>query len=210
MRKLLIIGAGGHGRSVADAAIASELWSEIEFGDDGMDENTRVLDLRVIGVSKRLWALRDEYNDVVVAIGDSRIRLKWMTRLREHGVASIPTVAHPRAYVSPFAEIGAGSVVLAGAVVGPATRVGEGCILNTGCSVDHDCTLGDGVHISPGARAGGTVRIGDYSWVCIGASVANNVAIGANSILAAGAALVNDMPDGALFAGIPAVFKKKL
>lgn len=208
MRKLLIVGAGGHGRSVADAALALKAWDEVEFGDDGMDENARVMGLRVIAVSKRLSELRDRYDDVIVAIGDNRIRLRWIIRLREYGVESIPALVHPRAYVSPFATLGAGTVALAGAVVGPGTTIGEGCILNTSCSVDHDCSLAGGVHISPGARLGGMVQVGELSWVCIGASVANNLTIGENCTLAAGAALISDMPDGALYAGVPAVLKR--
>lgn len=210
MASLLIIGAGGHGRSVADAALATGRWDEIAFADDGVSENARVLGLRVVGASTRLAELRDRFDEAFVAIGDNNIRLRWLTRLAEHSYPEAPVIVHPTAYVSPFAQIGAGTCVLAGAVVGPGAAVGRGCIVNTCASVDHDCTVGDGVHLSPGAHLAGTVKVGRLSWICIGASVSNGVTVGENCVLAAGAALVKDMEDNALYAGVPAALKKKL
>lgn len=203
MSGLLIIGAGGHGRVVADAAEESGQWKRVAFVDDRYPEIQESGEWRVLGplASCRRWIT--DYPDAIVAIGDNRTRLSRLRRLADVGYR-LPVVVHPMAYVGRRALVGSGSVLMAQAAVNVGARVGDACIVNTGAVVEHDCELGDGVHISPGAALAGGVKVGECAWVGIGASVKQEVRIGVDAIVAAGAAVVRDVADGRTAVGIPA------
>ena len=203
MSGLLIVGAGGHGRVVADAAEESGKWSRVAFVDDRYPAIQESGEWPVLGpiANCRCWI--GEYPDAVVAIGDNRLRLSQLRRLSQVGYR-LPSVVHPTAYAGRRVELGAGSVLMAQAVVNAGARVGDACIVNTAAVIEHDCELADGVHVSPGAALAGGVRVGECSWIGIGASVIQEVRIGADAIVAAGAAVVRDVADGRTAVGIPA------
>ena len=202
MRKLAILGASGHGKVVADCA---ELcgWESISFFDDAWPGKTRNGGWSIEGDTRLLMDRLAEFDGVLVAIGNNRIRETRLRALLEQG-APLPVLIHPSAVVSRYAEIGAGSVLFAGAVVNVDCRIGMGAIINTAASVDHDCLLGDAVHVSPGARLAGGVSVGDRSWVGIGVCVKQLVEIGRDVTLGAGAAVVSNIPDGCVAVGVPA------
>ena len=204
-RALLIMGAGGHGKVVADCAEAVG-WKEIFFLDD--KQINPVLGYPILGSFSEAEKCYNPGISTVVALGDHEYRMRWILRLLDIGY-DVETILHPKAWISPHASIDAGCVAFAGAVVNAGARIGLGCILNTGCSVDHDCVLEDGVHISPGAHLGGNVTVGAGSWVCVGASVGHGVTIGKACVIAAGAAVVEDVPDGALAGGVPSIIKRR-
>lgn len=203
---LLILGAGGHGRVIAETAQRAGLYKRIAFLDDsGASECGG---FAILGCFNEYTRFADRFADATVALGDNMMRLSWLRRLEEAGYR-LPVLIHPSAVVGRGAVIGKGSVVLSGAVVVTGAALGIGCIVNTLAGVDHDCRLGDGVHICPGAHLAGSVQIGELTTVYTGASAANNVKIGARSRVAAGAAVVHDLPCNVLAAGIPAVVKKQ-
>lgn len=194
MRALRIIGAGGHGRVLAD--IAQNMgYRDIAFLDSSFPDMARTGVWDVIGTPADI----DE-SEYAIGVGNNQTRLG----LLESIPCDLATLIHPSATISPHAEIGAGSVICAGAVIGPFARLGQGCIINTGASVDHDCTLGDGVHLSPGARLGGGVTIGTCAWIGIGAVVREYKSIGADALVGAGAAVTADVDEGARVGGVPA------
>lgn len=213
MSKLYVLGAGGHGKVVAEAASLCG-YEAIAFLDDTKwcaSETGTLLGGAPLGypIEGPLSRIREvEPCAAVVAIGDAVLRLRFLGELADLGWET-PAILHPRATFSAHASIGPGSVVMAGAAVNPGAQIGNGCILNTCCSVDHDCVLDRGVHISPGAHLGGGVHIGAGTWVCTGASVSHGIRIGEGSTVAAGAAVVADVPDNVLVAGVPAVVKKR-
>lgn len=199
---LAILGASGHGKVVADAAL-EQGWPGVVFYDDAWPALTEVGRRRVVGDSASLFESLQDFDSVIVGIGRNAIRLAKLDEL-EALQATLATVIHPRASVSRFAEVGAGSVVFAGTVINVDARVGRGTIINTGATVDHDCMLGEGVHISPGAHLAGNVIVGDRTWVGMGAVVKQGIAIGKDVMVGAGAVVVDDVPDGATVIGVPA------
>jgi sugar O-acyltransferase (sialic acid O-acetyltransferase NeuD family) len=208
MSRLLILGAGGHAKVVAETAIASGQYADVAFLDDrcsGPDLLLSVLGYPVLGPLALALetAHREQFASAAVAFGNAKARLNWIEQLDAAGYA-LPVLIHPTAWVSPSAQLGSGSVVFAQAAVQALVSIGVGSILNTGCSVDHDAQLADGVHICPGAHLAGEVQVGARTWIGIGASVIQQVRIGADVTVGAGAAVIRDLPDGVSAVGVPA------
>lgn len=203
MRGLLVVGAGGHGRVVADAALESGGWPRVAFLDDRHPALSNTMLGPVLGTTATMADWRSHYPDLVVAVGDASIRLGFLGLAEELGYR-LPAVVHPRAWVSSHATLGPGSVVMAQAAVQSGAVLGRGCIVNTGAGVDHDCTLGDGVHVAPGAALGGDVVVGERTWVGIGAAVREGVTIGKGVLVAAGSVVVRDVANAARVMGVPA------
>lgn len=208
MSGLLILGAGGHAKVVAETALASGVASSVAFLDDrctGPDACLSVLGWPVFG--PLAFALEadtsDHFDAAVVAIGHAATRLYWIQQLQVAGYR-MPVLFHPTAWVSPSAEFGPASVVFAQVSVQAQSSIGTGAILNNGCSVDHDAQLADGVHICPGARLAGEVKVGARSWIGLGASVIQQVCIGSDVTVGAGAAVVRDVPNKVTVVGVPA------
>jgi sugar O-acyltransferase (sialic acid O-acetyltransferase NeuD family) len=202
MNRLAILGASGHGKVVADTAECCG-WRGIEFFDDAWPQVSSIGQWPVVGTTQDLLQRVQEFDGVLIAIGNNSVRRSKIDQLKASG-AHMPSLVHPSSVISRYAKIGAGTVVFASAVVNAYATVGEGAILNTGCSVDHDCDLGLCVHISPGARLAGSVNIGDGSWIGIGACVRQMVRIGSNVMVGAGAAVVCDISDNSTVTGVPA------
>ena len=203
MSSLLIFGAGGHGKVVAETARAMGSWNEIVFADDAYPQVTSVDGYRVVADFTGARAMAGDHGDVIVAIGDNRKRSDLTMQLRQSGFNPV-TLIHPAAVVAQSAHIEAGTVIFAQAVVQAAARVGSAVIVNTAASVDHDCIVGAGAHLSPGVHLGGEVRVGDYSWLGVGAVVINQVAIGRGVTVGAGSCVIADLSDGVTVVGVPA------
>ena len=173
-KRLLIVGAGGHGKVVADIAMKMSLWESIAFLDDN-DSLGEVLGLKVIDkATEATKYVRD--SDLFVAIGNDTIRERTQRELESAG-AELPVLIHPHAVIAQDVEVGVGSVVMAGVVINSCTRIGRGCIINTGATIDHDNIIEDFVHVSPGVNTGGSVRIGTGTWIGLGSKIVNNVNI---------------------------------
>jgi len=201
--KLLIAGAGGHGKVVADAAACRGDFSSVAFLDDRFPELASVGDWPVVGRLADLAVVSRRFDACLAAFGEPRLRLRI---LDEAGAAGyrLPVLVHPSATVARGVCLGDGTVVLAGAVVNIDASVGRGCIINSGSVVEHDCVLGDGVHVCPGVSIAGEVRIGRCSWIGIGASIIQRVVIGDCVTVGAGAVCVRDVPNEQTVMGVPA------
>jgi sugar O-acyltransferase (sialic acid O-acetyltransferase NeuD family) len=203
---LLIIGAGGWGKVVADTVFKTERWDCISFLDDREDLK-EVMGIPVIGKLNDYKLFKNEFEYGFVAIGNNNLRLYWLEKLYNGGF-TIPVIVHPFSSVSEFSSLGLGTVVIAGTVVEPCAAIGKGCILNECCTIGHDCNLSDGVQISPGVHLAAGVNIGTCAWLCMGSNIINDITIGNGSIIASGAVVINDVPDNVMVAGIPAKIKK--
>jgi sugar O-acyltransferase (sialic acid O-acetyltransferase NeuD family) len=199
--KLLIIGASGHGKVVAEIALKMNKWEVIAFLDD--DENIKTsLGFSVIGKSNEAIKYKNDW-DIFIGIGNNTTRESIQKKLENEG-ATIPTLMHPSAVIGEKVELGTGSVVMAGAIVNCFTKVGKGCIINTGSTLDHDNFIEDFVHISPGVHLAGTVKVGQGSWLGIGSVVSNNINIIAGCKIGAGAVVIKDINETGIYIGTPA------
>lgn len=199
-RKLLIIGASGHGKVVADIAKKISKWDSIAFLDD--DENkTQVMNIKVIGKTSDVYKYINKY-DIFVGIGNNYTRERIQEHLEKLG-ANIPVLIHPKAILGENVEVKQGTVIMAGAIINSCTRIGKGCIINTGVTIDHDNIIDDYVHISPGANLAGNVTVGKRTWIGIGSVVSNNLNIIGNCIIGAGSVVVKDINEIGTYVGVP-------
>ncbi len=152
---LLIIGANGHGKVVADIALKMSKWKKVAFLDDS--ESIKMsMGLEVVGNLLDVNKFIEDF-DIIVGIGNNRIREKLQDDLEEKG-ASVPTLIHPSAIIGEQVELSHGTVVMAGAVINCCSKIGKGCIINTSVTIDHDSVIEDYAHISPGANLAGSVK----------------------------------------------------
>ena len=198
MKKLIIIGASGHGKVVADIAKKNG-YNDILFLDD--DENVTVCGgYKVVGKACDF----ENYDcDMIVAIGNANVRRRIQEGLENCG-KNVVSLIHPDAVIGDNVSIGKGTVVMPGVVINTDTVIGKGCIINTCASVDHDNLIGDCVHVSVGVHLAGTVSVGDNTWIGIGAVVSNNINITENCKIGAGAVVVSDIKESGTYVGIPA------
>lgn len=202
MKTLAILGASGHGKVIAECAIASGCWKEIVFYDDAWPAKKNNGNFAIVGNTSKLIEVT-ERPDVIIGIGNNNIRLKKQAEICAAGF-SIATVIHPAAIVSPSAYIGYGTVIMPGTIINADVTIGEASIINSNAVVEHDCTIASGVHISPGVSLAGAVKVNFASWVGIGASVIQQVTIGKNVIVGAGSVVLFDLPDNVTAVGVPA------
>lgn len=196
MKQLVIIGASGHGKVIAD--IAKKLgYSEIVFLDD--DESVHECGgYPVLGRSSEVGTIEA---DVIVGIGNAGVRERIQKSISNE---KLTTLIHPDAVIAEDVVVGKGTVIMAGAVVNPGARIGKGCIVNTCSSVDHDCNVGNYVHIAVGSHLCGTVTVGNSTWVGAGAIVSNNVGICSDCMIGAGAVIVKNIDLAGTYIGNPA------
>ena len=144
MRKLLILGAGGYGRTIADIAEQLGCYDKIAFLDDFQEKKPGVL-----GKCQEYLSFADANTEIYPAFGNNQTRITWLEQLLEQDIC-VPALVHPYAYVSPKAALGAGVAVLPKAVVNTGAVVKNGCIINIGALVDHDVVMEEGSHAAPG------------------------------------------------------------
>lgn len=204
-KKILIFGAGGHGKVVLDILLESGVDVLGFLDDDKNKTGQRIRGFEVLGDFSYLEG-KDNVA-VVLGIGNNKIREKIYAASKKLGVSVIAAV-HPKAIISKDVKIGEGVVVMAGAVVNPGTVLQDGVVVNTGASVDHDCCLENFCQIWPGAHLAGAVKVGKFSYIGTGASVVPGIKIGDNVTVGAGAVVISDIPDSVTVAGVPAKIKK--
>ena len=200
MKNVIILGAGGHAKAIAECVLKSGD-NLIGFLDDNIElQNKEIYEgKKVIGKLNDIDKYQNNY--FIIGIGNNKIRkqiaskynLKWYTAI------------HPSTIIATDVEIGEGSVIMPGVTINVSTKIGKHAIINTAASLDHDNIIEDYVHISPGSHIAGTVVIKESSWICIGATVSNNIVIGENNIIGAGAVVIKDILDNnSTYIGIPA------
>ena len=197
-KNVIVIGAGGHGRVVADIIRAS--------GDfvEGFLDDKEIQGFTTLGKVKDCEKYQDRY--IIIAVGNNEIRQKIA---QKYPNLNYYTAVHPSAIISPDVEIGAGSCVMPGVVLNSGAKIGRHCIINTHSTVEHDCIIGDYAHISPGAILCGTVTVGEHTQIGAGGVVKNNISIIADVLVGAGAVVVKDIVKKGTYIGVPAEKNKQ-
>jgi sugar O-acyltransferase (sialic acid O-acetyltransferase NeuD family) len=207
-RPIVVFGCGGHGRVIADI-LGCKRAHVAGFLDDN-PPGPIVDGVPVIGDHHSLVEpdFLAKYA-IIIGVGESALRRHLALQVLYNG-GSLAIAVHPRATIARRVSLGAGTVVMAGAVINTGSRVGRFAVVNTGATVDHDCVLEDGVHISPGCHLSGAVVCDVDVFVGTGAAVIPRVRIGARAVIGAGATVIADVPPEVLATGCPARVKKRL
>jgi len=201
MNRLIIVGAGGHGRVIADNALKNG-YKDIFFVDD--KSTGECIGFPIIGTTDNLEDFNDGKTDFIIGIGNNEIRKNISEKYNVNWV----TIIHPSAIIGIDVSIGKGTVVMASAVINTSTSVGCHSIINTNAVVEHDNFIGSYTHISPAAALGGTVCIGEQVHIGIGAAISNNIKVCSNCVVGAGAVVVKDITKRGIYFGVPAREKR--
>ena len=203
-KDVIIIGAGGHARVIADI-IKKSGDKIVGFLDDNADiQGKTIFDGKIVLGDTSEESVK-KYSDCyfIIGIGSNRVRkiisekysnIKWYTAI------------HPSAIIANEVSIEKGSVIMAGAIVNTGTKIGKHCIINTRSSLDHDNIVEDYVHISPGVTLAGNVHIKEKTWICAGTTIINNITINKNNIIGAGSVVIKDITtENSTYVGVPVV-----
>ena len=202
MSSLLVVGAGGHAKVVADLLLCQGLQVGGFLDDDPRTWGTTRLGLPVLGSLSTYVDYAP--SGLAMGIGDNASRERIVAQLGQAAQSLWRTALHPKATIAASARLGRGVVVAAGAVLNPDSVLGDFAILNTGATVDHDCNIGEYAHLAPGTHLSGGVSIGRGTLVGVGATIAPGCSVGEWAVIGAGAVVVSDIPDRVTAIGVPA------
>lgn len=205
MKKVVIIGNGGHAKVIKDVIHAQGEFILAGYLDNNIDnyyEESGCFYDNLLHLER----YRNDYY-FIIAIGNNKVR-EQIFEQSNIAIKQFAKVIHPTAIISPYSEIGYGTVVMPNAVVNADTVIGEHVIINTSAVVEHDNRIGDYVHISPGAMLAGGVSVGRQTHVAIGAKVIPQINIGQDCVIGAGATVINDIESYQTVVGTPAISKE--
>lgn len=205
----MILGAGGHGKVLADVirSMGDKLIGFVDLDPARVGEVAEPGGAKVL-YSQAEWLATLSQNEpaavwdaIALGVGNNHVRLKLLEACR---AVNMPAIVSPKAIVSPSATFGEGSVVFPGAIINANAKIGRGVIINTAAVIEHDAVIADGAHISPNATLAGGAKVGEESWVGAGSVVIEQCSVGANAIIGAGAVVIRDIPANATAVGNPA------
>ena len=206
MSKIVIIGGGGHAKSLINTLKKIEGYQII--GYIALNDGGDILGIPYLGDDTVLDEVQQKYKcrDAIIGVGNVNVsdkRRQITDELKSKGFI-FPTVISPTAMIGEDVTIGQGTVVLDGVIVNVGTQIGKYCIINTGSIIDHDCQIGNFVHLAPGAVLSGGVNIGDHTMIGAGASVIQGKTVGSNCMIGAAASVTDDCLETGTYVGIPA------
>lgn len=188
MKSLLVLGAGGHGQAVAEAALLRGEWESVIFLDDAWPQTTQALGCRVVGKVADIGQFAAQCQGAIAAVGNNAVREQWMALINQAGIELV-SVVHPKAWISPTAKLGVGSAVMAGAVIGTAAEVGKGVIVNANATVDHHVRMEELSHIGVGVQLAGGVQVGARAWLQAGSCCGYHVVVEPGAVYGPGTVL---------------------
>ena len=207
---IVLIGDGGHCKSVIDVIESGNQF--LIKGIIGLPEmvGKKVLGYEVIGSDTDIASFASRGYNFNIAIGQiqsAKLRIRLFETVKLHN-GKLPVIISPNAYVSKYASIAEGTIIMHYVTVNADAIIGCNNILNTGSTIEHDVTVGDHCHISTGAYANGGCKIGDNTFIGSNSTIIQEVEIGGNNIVGAGSVVIRNTKNNSLVAGNPAVFKK--
>jgi sugar O-acyltransferase (sialic acid O-acetyltransferase NeuD family) len=200
---LILIGAGGHARSCIDVV---EDYGQFKIeGLVGLKDqiNTKQNGYPVIGIDDQLTEFAKKYHNALITIGQVKTpkhRIRLFKKAKKLGF-NMPTIISPRAYVSRFAKIGEGTIVMHGAIINAGAIIGSNCIINSRALIEHDVKIQDNCHISTGSILNGGVKVNSGSFIGSASFVKENISIGANCLVGMGNNVRRNISDNTLFLG---------
>jgi sugar O-acyltransferase (sialic acid O-acetyltransferase NeuD family) len=210
--KIILVGGGGHCRSVIDVIETENRYEIIGILDRVELVGQKVLSYPIIASDNDIETVLKNCQNFFITVGHIKtaaVREKLFNSIKEKG-GHFPIIISPKAHVSKHACLSEGTVVMHHAVVNTLAVTGKNCIINTGAVLEHDVQVGDHCHISTGAYINGECKIGSGSFVGSNATTVQTIHIGDRNVIAAGAVLTKNTEDFSLYAGNPATLKKKL
>ena len=189
MKKILLVGAGGHAESCIDVLEKEKKFKIIGLVDNKKKIGSKILDYRVVGQDKDLKILKKKANYALVTIGQigvTSIRKKIFLKLKKLGF-KIPTIISSKSYVSKYSNIGEVTIIHHGAVVNTSANIGTNCIINTKALIEHNSIIGDHTHIATAAIINGNVEIGEECFIGSSSTIRNNIKIKKQTFVKMGA-----------------------
>lgn len=201
-KKVVILGAGGHSKVIADIIEKS---GDLVLGfldDNKVIGETIMKDYKVIGKVAECEKIQSNNESLyfIIAIGDNHVRKQLQQKYR----LNYYTAIHPSANIGIEVQIGQGSVIMVNACINANTKIGKNCIINTGAIIEHDNLIEDYVHISPNATLCGTVKVGTFTHIGAGAIIKNNIVITEDCMIGAGAVVIRNIQEKGTYVGVPA------
>ena len=204
MEKIVLIGAGGHCKSVLDSLLELNTYEVVGITD--IKNDFEIMGVKVIGSDNILEDLfKSGINNAFISlgsIGDTTIRRKIYNNLKKIGF-NLPSIIDKTAIVSKYATVEEGVFIGKGAIINADSYIENNSIINSGSIIEHECRIGEFVHIAPGVAMSGGVQIGNDSHIGTGTSIIQGILIGKNSIVGAGSVIVNDIGDNCKVYGNP-------
>ena len=204
--EIIIVGGGGHARSVIDAINTMELFEIIGIIDTADKKNTLVNGIKIIGDNSDLENYFNKHiTKAVIAIGsigDVALRRKLYDMCKKIGY-DLPNIIDASAILSPNIALGEGNFIGKGTIINTNVRIGSGCIFNTGCIIEHDCLIEDFVHIAPGCTLSGGIWIKKHAHIGTHTTIIQNITVGKETLIGAGSVVVSDISDHKLAYGNP-------
>lgn len=205
-KKILLVGGGGHCKSVLDSLLETNRFSEIAIIDKKENIGKNVFGVSIIGCDDDLFQLSFEgFQHAFVtmgSVGNTDRRVELFNRLEEIGF-EVPNIIDPSATLSRHAKMGKGIFLGKRAVVNAGAIVGSNAIINTGSIVEHDCVIGPFVHLAPGAVLSGNVQIGEYTHIGANSVIKQGVTVGPHSVIGMGSVVTKDCGDYVIAYGNP-------
>lgn len=198
MKKVVIIGASGHAKVIADIVIKNGD-KLVGFLDDNIQLPEKVIGYPYLGVISDYAKYADDCS-FVIGIGNNSIRKKIADSMNVKWYTAI----HPSAQIAIETVIGEGTVVMANAVINTSARIGMHCIINTAAIIEHDCKIGNYVHVSPNASLCGTVTVEDSTHIGAGATIKNNISVCGDVVIGVGGSVVKNINEKGTYIGVPA------
>lgn len=202
MSGILIIGAGGHAKVVADILLSQGVAVQGYLDDEVSLHGEQRLGLPVLGPVETYPDFNPD--GLIIGIGSNSVRHAIAGKLGDEAEKLWINAIHPQAVIAPSVQLGVGIVVAAGVVINPDAVIGDHAIINTGATVDHDCVIGRFAHLAPGVNLAGNVQIDDECLIGIGSVAIPGCHIGAKAIVGAGSVVISDIPAGVTAKGVPA------
>lgn len=199
IRRLVLIGGGGHCKSVLDSVLAMDIFAEIVITDPDLPIGSEVLGREVVGNDSMLSELINtgEFTEAFVTVGSiqtASLRKKLVNTALQLGF-NFPTIIDPTACVSKTASIGAGSFIGKHAVINAEAQIGSHCIINSGVIIEHECSVGDFSHVSVGAVLCGDSHIGSECFIGAGSTIIQQINIGDRCIVGAHSTVLTNVED---------------